>query len=90
MSSLPSASAPVKPAAENHLRRPDTAGERELLLHALRLASARSRLLTNVFDSVGVSLRHKQIDCTCAMEWLRDEGALDFLDLGRPKTERGK
>jgi hypothetical protein len=60
------------------------AGERELLLSALRVATARSKLATNVFESVGVSLRHQKIDCDQALEWLRDEGLLDHVDLGPP------
>jgi hypothetical protein len=70
LNSLNQSSAPVNPAAE-----------REYLLHALRLAAARSRLATNVFDSVGVSLRHKQIDCDGAMKWLHDEGLLDHVQI---------
>jgi hypothetical protein len=66
--------APVNPAAE-----------REYLIHALRLAAARSRLATNVFDSIGVSLRHRQVTCDQAMEWLRDEGLLDHVQLGPPE-----
>jgi hypothetical protein len=71
VTALPKGSAPVNPA-----------GEREMLLHSLRLAAARSRLATNVFDSVGVSLRHKQITVDGAMEWLRDEGLLSHIQLG--------
>ncbi len=73
MTSLPQASTAVKF---------DTAGERELLLGALRVASARSRLITNLIESVGVSLRHKKINCTEAMQWLKEENALDLLDFG--------
>jgi hypothetical protein len=69
-------SAPVNPQAERQ--------EREYLLHGLRLAAARSRLATNVFDSVGVSLRHKQISTDEAMQWLKDEGLLDHVQLGPP------
>jgi hypothetical protein len=60
------------------------AGERELLLSALRVATARSKLATNVFDSIGVSLRQQKIDCDQALAWLRDEGLLDHVDLGPP------
>jgi hypothetical protein len=58
------------------------AAEREFLIHALRLAAARSRLATNVFDSVGVSLRHKKVSTDEAMKWLADEGLLDHVDFG--------
>jgi hypothetical protein len=60
----------------------DSAAEREILLNALRLATARSRLITNLLESVGTSLRHKQIDCEKAMEWLAEEGCVDLLELG--------
>jgi hypothetical protein len=62
----------------------NSAAEREYLIHGLRLAAARSRLATNVFDSVGVSLRHKQITTDEAMRWLKDEGLLDHVQLGPP------
>jgi hypothetical protein len=63
--------APVNPAAE-----------REYLLHALRTAATRSRLVTNVLDTIGVSLRHKAIDCDAAMKWLAEEGLLDHVQIG--------
>jgi hypothetical protein len=71
VNSINQKSAPVNPAAE-----------REYLLHALRLAAARSRLATNVFDSVGVSLRHKAIDVDGAMKWLAEEGLLEHVQIG--------
>ena len=70
MTSLPEPSPPVKQ---------DSAGERDLVLAALRVAASRSRLQTNLFDSIGTALRHKQIDCAGALEWLHDEGLLDLL-----------
>jgi hypothetical protein len=66
--------------------RADTPGERDLILSSLRVAAARSRLVTNVLDSVGVALRQKQVDCTGAMAWLRDEGLLDHLPFGPPAS----
>jgi hypothetical protein len=65
----------------------DAAGERELLIQALRLAVARSRLVTNVLETVGVSLRHRAIDCEAAMTWLHEEGLIDLLDLGPAKVK---
>lgn len=66
----------------------DTPGERDLLLSALRVASARSRICTNVFHSIGFALRSYQIDCAGALAWLDDEGLLEYLPLGpaRPKA----
>jgi hypothetical protein len=60
----------------------DTSGSRELVLSAIRVAATRSRLQTNILDSVGVALRHKSIDCAGAIAWLRDEGLLDHLPFG--------
>jgi hypothetical protein len=62
--------------------REDTPGERDLILSSLRVAATRSRLTTNIFESVGVALRQKQIDCAGAIKWLRDEGLLDHLPFG--------
>jgi hypothetical protein len=65
----------------------NTAGERELLIHSLRLAVARSRLVTNVLETVGASLRHRAIDCEAAMVWLKEENLLDWLELGPAKVK---
>jgi len=73
---LTSPASAVKPVRE------DTSGERDLMLTSLRVAAARSRLITNLFDSVGVALRQKQIDCAGALAWLKDEGLLDHLPFG--------
>ncbi len=59
--------------------REDASGERDLVLSALRVAATRSRLTTNIFDTIGVALRQKQIDCAGALAWLKDEGLLDLL-----------
>jgi hypothetical protein len=61
----------------------DTSGERELVLSAIRVAATRSRLQTNILDSVGVALRHKSIDCAGALAWLKEEGLLDHLPFGQ-------
>jgi hypothetical protein len=44
------------------------AGERELLIHALRTAVARYRLVTNALETIGVSLRHNAV--TPTRQWL--------------------
>ena len=54
---------------------------------SLRLAVARSQLITNVLETVGVSLRHRAIDCEAAMTWLKEEGLLDWLELGPAKVK---
>ena len=74
MTSLTISSAPV-----------NAAGERELLIHSLRLAVARARLVVNSLETIGVSLRHKAIDVEGAMEWLSEEGLLNWLELGPSK-----
>jgi hypothetical protein len=50
-----------------------------LILSSLRVATTRSRLITNIFDTMGVALRQKQIDCAGALAWLKDEGILGHL-----------
>lgn len=61
----------------------DTSGERDLVLSALRVAATRSRLQTNIFDTIGVALRQKQVNCAGALAWLKDEGLLDHLPFGQ-------
>lgn len=61
------------------------AAEREYLIYALRTAAARARLVTNVLDTVGVSLRHKAIAPDDALKWLADEGVLCHVQIG-PKV----
>jgi hypothetical protein len=69
-------------SAVKRVVREDTSGERDLILSSLRVAATRSRRVTNIFDSVGVALRQKQIDCAGALAWLKDEGLLDHLPFG--------
>jgi hypothetical protein len=64
--------------------------EREYLMHALRQASARSRLITNTIETVGVSLRHRAVSTDDAMQWLRDEGIIDLIQLGPPSKQGAK
>jgi len=76
MTELPKNSAPVnRSAAETEARQ-----TREALLLALRAASARTRLFTNIIDSVGAALRHKNIDLDGAVSWLVDEGIYDIVE----------
>jgi hypothetical protein len=60
----------------------DTSGERDLILSSLRVAATRARLITNTFDTVGIALRQKQIDCAGALAWLKEEGLLEHLPFG--------
>lgn len=73
--SLASASPENKP--QNNLEPP---GQREFLITSLRAASARARLLTNTFDTIGTSLRHRMISCDEAVAWLNDEGLMAQIE----------
>jgi hypothetical protein len=64
----------------------DTPGERDLLLSALRVAAARAKLEVNLFESVGISLRQKAINCAGALQWLKDENVLDLVQFGPPAS----
>jgi hypothetical protein len=77
MNNLAEALAPGKPSREE-----DTSGERDLLLAALRAASARARLAVNELDSIGTSLRHRAVTCAGALEWANEEGLLPWIRLG--------
>jgi hypothetical protein len=79
MTTLQEGSAPGK--------RIDPAGERELLIHLLRTAVSRARLDVNLLETVGVSLRHRQVDVEGAMTWLKEEGLLEAVQLG-PKVRQ--
>ena len=73
MSSLPNALPANKPPME-------PPGQREFLITALRAASARSRLITNVLDTIGTSLRHRMISCDEAVAWLMEENLLQHVE----------
>jgi hypothetical protein len=60
----------------------DTSGERDLLLSAIRAATARARFAATEFDTIGISLRQKLISCEQALQWCRDEGLIHWLRLG--------
>jgi hypothetical protein len=60
------------------------AGEREFLIHALRCATARARLVVNVLETVGVSLRHKAVTTDQAMAWLAEENVVQHVELDLP------
>jgi hypothetical protein len=75
MTNLTSACAPVKPLG-------DTSGERDLLLSALRVASAEARLVANQIDTIGASLRQKLITCEGALQWADEKGLLHLIKFG--------
>jgi hypothetical protein len=85
MTALPKTSAPVnRSAAETEARQ-----TREALLLALRAASARTRLFTNIIDSVGTALRHKNITLEGAVSWLTEEGIYDLVQAELSPKRRG-
>ena len=77
-----SASSGVKPIG-------DTAGERDLVLNALRVASTEARLVANQIETIGASLRQKAISCNDALIWAREEGVLHLIKLG-PSELKGE
>jgi hypothetical protein len=60
----------------------DSTAERDFMLSSLRAAATRSRLITNLLETIAVALRQKRIDCAGASEWLRKEGLIDHIQLG--------
>jgi hypothetical protein len=76
MTHLSTARAAVKPVSG------DTPGERDLMLSALRVASARARLIANQIDTIGAGLRQKAITCSDALEWARQEDVIGWIQFG--------
>ena len=66
----------VKPVRE------DTSGERDLMLSALRVASAQARLVANQIDTIGASLRQKAITCKDALAWAQQEEIEGWIQFG--------
>lgn len=60
----------------------DSTAERDFLLSSLRAAATRSRLITNLLETIAIALRQKRIDCAGAVEWLRRERLIDHIQLG--------
>jgi hypothetical protein len=60
----------------------DTPGERDLMLSALRVASARARLIANQIDTIGASLRQKAITCKDALAWAQQEEIEGWIQFG--------
>ncbi len=65
----------------------DTPGERDLMLSALRVASAQARLVANQIDTIGASLRQKAINCQDALIWAQQEGISHWIKFG-PEAKR--
>lgn len=58
----------------------DHADFREYALGELRCALMRARLAVLDIETTGIALRAGMIDPETALEWLRDAGALDYVD----------
>jgi hypothetical protein len=56
------------------------AGLHEFLITSLRAASARARLQGNLFDTIGVSLKHRMVTDDEAVAWLMSEGLLEHVE----------
>jgi hypothetical protein len=78
VSSLQNPTSPVKPKLG------ETNGDRKYLLAVLRAATARSKLISNQLDQIGMAVRQRAVSVEDAMLWAKDEGILDLLDFGRP------
>jgi hypothetical protein len=66
-------------------KRLDPAAEREILIHALRTAVSRTKLITTTLEAISVQLRHRQVSTEQAKQWIEDESLSQYLQLG-PKA----
>ena len=82
MTSIPNRSPSDKPQ-----QGPD--GQRTFLISAIRAASARARLATNVLDTIGASLRERMISCDEAVAWLEEEGLLAGVEYHPGMAKKG-
>jgi hypothetical protein len=78
MNYITSASTGVKPFG-------DSPGERDLVLSALRVASAEARLVANTLDTIGAALRQRAIRCEDALIWAQEEDLLHLIKFGPAK-----
>jgi hypothetical protein len=84
MTSLSNPTSQVKPKLG------ETNGDREYLMQVLRAATARSKLISNQLDTIGVALRQKAVTVEDALQWAIDEGIIDLLQFGPPSKMEGK
>jgi hypothetical protein len=59
-------------------------------MQVLRAATARSKLISNQLDTIGVALRQKAVTVEEALQWAIDEGIIDLLQFGPPSKSGGK
>ena len=58
------------------------AGERDLLVDALRVGSARAKLIANTLDSIQASVRQRAITPSDALAWAKQANVLEWIQLG--------
>jgi hypothetical protein len=75
-----------KPASQDKPILGETNADREHLLAILRVATARSKLISNQLDTVGIALRQRAVSVEDALRWCADDGIIDLLDFGPAKT----
>ena len=61
--------------------------ERDLVMSALRVASAEARLVANTLDTIGASLRQKAVSCQEALIWAHEEDLLHLIKFGPAKPK---
>jgi len=83
MTSLPT------PASQGKPKLGETNGDREYLMQVIRAATARSKLISNQLDTIGVALRQKAVSVEDALQWAVDEGIADLLQFGPPSKAGG-
>ena len=76
------------PASQGKAKLGETNGDREYLLSVLRAATARSKLISNQLDTIGVALRQRAVSVEDALQWCTDDGIIDLLEFG-PPSKRG-
>ena len=77
------------PTSQGKPKLGESNGDREYLMQVLRAATARSKLISNTLDSIGMALRQRAVSVDDALQWARDEGILDLLQFGPPSKAVG-
>jgi hypothetical protein len=80
----------TSPASQGKPKLGETNGDREYLMQVLRAATARSKLISNQLDSIGIAVRQRAISVEDALQWAIDEGIIDLLQFGPPSKSGGK
>ena len=78
------------PASQGKAKLGETNGDRDYLLRVLRAATARSKLISNQLDTIGVALRQRAVSVEDALQWCTDDGIIDLLEFGPPSKQGAK